>query len=700
MSYQILARRSRPQRFAEVVGQEPVVRALTNALRDQRIAQAYLFSGIRGVGKTSVARILAKALNCTDSDGGEPCNNCANCKEITSGSSIDVVEVDAATYSKVDQIRDLTDGLQYGPSGGNYKVVILDEVHRLSRQAFDALLKIVEEPPEHLVFIFATTDVDAVPATILSRCQEFSFRRVPADLLTSHLEHLCEGESLSAAAGSLRRIARAAEGSVRDAVALLDQMATLGDGTINDSEVARLLGGLDLTALAQLFSLVSVGDSAAVSALVAEIRSTGRDPRRIYTELLGYAREALHLAVGVPVESIDLPGDEIEGLTAVVQDLGYQNVLRLVQHLLDSELLLRQVDSPFLAFELALLRAAELPRLSSIEALLSGRLPGGSGGSATLDPEAKASSPASPAVETKPESPEAGSPEVSLNEDASKKPPLEKVPPKKTRPKKVQSTEPVSGEPEPETAAQGNSAEDAPKAETAAAQQDATPENPKTAPSEEQPISLPEDLTSATSPLENRPRESPVLEGLPIEEQALDDQPLEDPTSEDSAFKHLAAKDPASKPSESAEASGDVVLEVKEENPDPVITDPAAVAARFIELVRTSKPSLASHLVRAEISIDGQRLSVSHAPDDQLLVRAWSRAGNQQVVSEAVRELLGASANATLVEGAEPARPAANRSANGNPGVEPSQDVLGHPQVQTVLDIFNGEVTSVSRRKE
>ena len=178
MTYQVLARKWRPQDFSNLVGQEHVVTALRNALTENRIAQAYLFSGIRGVGKTTAARVLAKALNCERRTGGDPCNGCDACRETGSGNNMDVIEVDAATYSKVEQVRELTETLRYGPAG-KYKVVVLDEVHRLSKQAFDALLKIVEEPPAHLVFIFATTEIDAVPATILSRCQEFQFRRVP-----------------------------------------------------------------------------------------------------------------------------------------------------------------------------------------------------------------------------------------------------------------------------------------------------------------------------------------------------------------------------------------------------------------------------------------------------------------------------------------------------------------------------------------
>ena len=206
MTYQVLARKWRPQDFSGVVGQKPIVTALSNALAESRIAQAYLFSGIRGVGKTSVARIFAKALNCEQGPTAQPCGECSSCTEIADGTNLlDVIEVDAATYSKVEQVRELTESLKYGPARDRYKVVILDEIHRLSRQAFDALLKIVEEPPKHLVFVFATTEIESVPATILSRCQEFRFRRVSFDELAQHLEQIAKAEKKLADASDRKK---------------------------------------------------------------------------------------------------------------------------------------------------------------------------------------------------------------------------------------------------------------------------------------------------------------------------------------------------------------------------------------------------------------------------------------------------------------------------------------------------------------
>ena len=380
MTYQALARKWRPQDFSSIVGQEAVVTALRNSIAEDRIAQAYLFSGIRGVGKTTAARVLAKALNCeTRRDAAEstelfsdPCNNCVPCREITRGSDLDVIEIDAATYSKVEQVRELTESLRYGPARDTYKVVVIDEIHRLSRQAFDALLKIVEEPPSHLVFIFATTEIEVVPATLLSRCQDFHFRRVSAADLVSLLKKLTDAENIDATERALRLIARAGEGSARDAVALLDQLATFGSGKIAEEDAVRLLGGLDLRLFHHLLSSILSGDSSSVSTALQQVEDQGWDPRRTHTQFLAYCRDALHAAVGTEANALDLPKEDADQLVTLARETGYENLLRLLNQLLKSEELVRRSDAPALAVEIAWLRAAELPKLTRIEEILSG----------------------------------------------------------------------------------------------------------------------------------------------------------------------------------------------------------------------------------------------------------------------------------------------------------------------------------------
>src|ERR1700761_841571 len=372
MTYQVLARKWRPQNFSSLVGQEPIVTALRNALQEGRIAQAYLFSGIRGVGKTTAARVLAKALNCERGPAADPCNECTSCIEITRGSDLDVLEVDAATYSKVEQVRELTESLRYGPARDRYKVVVLDEVHRLSRQAFDALLKIVEEPPPYLVFIFATTEIEAVPATILSRCQEFQFRRVSAAAVSALLRQICDAESIAATDSALRLVARAGEGSVRDAVALLDQLATFGSGTIADEAAIRLLGGLDTALFRRVLEAMLAGDAAAVSEAVRHVEDEGWDPRHVYGQFLAYGRDALHLALGADPAAVDLAPEEAAPLAELARSSGYENLLRLLNQLLASEPQVRRSEAGALAVEIAWLRAAELPKLTRVEEILAG----------------------------------------------------------------------------------------------------------------------------------------------------------------------------------------------------------------------------------------------------------------------------------------------------------------------------------------
>jgi DNA polymerase-3 subunit gamma/tau len=410
MTYQVLARKWRPQNFSSLVGQGPIVTALRNALKEGRIAQAYLFSGIRGVGKTTAARVLAKALNCEKGPAADPCNQCTACIEITRGSDMDVIEVDAATYSKVEQVRELTESLRYGPARDRYKVVVLDEVHRLSRQAFDALLKIVEEPPPHLVFIFATTEIEAVPATILSRCQEFHFRRVPAIEVAALLREICTDEHIEASEAALRLIARAGEGSVRDAVALLDQLATFGSGAISDEEAIRLLGGLDTALFGKLLSAVVQGDGAGVAALVRRVEDEGWDPRHVYGQFLAFCRDALHLALGADPGQVDLPAEEAATLAETAKGAGYENLLRLVHQLLQSEATVRRSETGALAVEIAWLRAAELPKLRRIEEILAGHTGGTSAAVSTSAPGTRPATatpllPALPAIPPKPPEP-------------------------------------------------------------------------------------------------------------------------------------------------------------------------------------------------------------------------------------------------------------------------------------------------------
>jgi DNA polymerase-3 subunit gamma/tau len=631
MAYQVLARKWRPQDLASVVGQEPVVTALRNAVTDGRIAQAYLFSGIRGVGKTSVARIFAKALNCPErGEGADPCNNCPTCEEITRGSDLDVIEVDAATYSKVEQVRELAESLKYGPARDRYKVVVIDEIHRLSRQAFDALLKIVEEPPDHLVFVFATTESEAVPATILSRCQEFPFRRVPAATLAEHLRRICDGEKIEASDTALRLIARAGEGSVRDAVALLDQLATYGSGTIGDDEAARILGGVGAEFHLGLLEAILAGKSDVVAAAVRDIEHEGRDPRHVFAEFLSYCRDALHLCLGGEPETIDLPGDEAEALAAAVRPVPYERLLRMLHLLLASEAVVRRSEQGGLAMEVALLRAAELPKLTRIEELLSG---GPSGSETTAEPRRR------PAGQTPRRSRDTAPP---------------------TRPPRAQSPPPPQQPGPPSAAAETPPAEASPPTETPSPQVDPAPE-PEPA-DDRAPSIETTPPTAAAPPTEIPP---PVETPPPVEQAVASVQPTPDPESATTA------------------------------EPGASVSGNGASIEQFLERVSRQRQPLAAHLAAAQdVAFDDGVLRITAPAGDHWLRDALGRKGNRVVLEDCLHSVWGVTAKWHLAEGAatsatapETDEQAPDHPALKHPTVQAALDIFGG----TVESIDEGE---------
>ncbi len=277
MSYQVLARKWRPQNFKEMVGQNHVLKALINALEEQRLHHAYLFTGTRGVGKTTIARILAKSLNCEKGISSEPCGQCSACCEIAEGRFVDLIEVDAASRTKVEDTRDLLDNVQYAPTRGRFKVYLIDEVHMLSNHSFNALLKTLEEPPPHVKFLFATTDPQKLPATILSRCLQFNLKRMTVDTISQHLIYILGKESVAHTETAVKQIARAADGSMRDALSLMDQAIAFGAGELKDSEVQDMLGGISHEHLFTVLEAVIEGKGVEMLAAIDEMASSTPD---------------------------------------------------------------------------------------------------------------------------------------------------------------------------------------------------------------------------------------------------------------------------------------------------------------------------------------------------------------------------------------------------------------------------------------
>ena len=277
MSYQVLARKWRPQNFKEMVGQEHVLRALINALDSDRLHHAYLFTGTRGVGKTTIARILAKCLNCETGVTSEPCGKCNSCQEIVAGNFLDLIEVDAASRTKVEDTRELLDNVQYAPTRARFKVYLIDEVHMLTGHSFNALLKTLEEPPPHVKFLFATTDPQKLPATILSRCLQFNLKRMPVDLISGHLAYLLKEEAISFEEPSLKLISRAADGSMRDALSLLDQSIAFSGESLTEASVRDMLGTISHEPLLDILKSVSAGEGATILQQVEDLSSVTPD---------------------------------------------------------------------------------------------------------------------------------------------------------------------------------------------------------------------------------------------------------------------------------------------------------------------------------------------------------------------------------------------------------------------------------------
>lgn len=380
MSYLVLARKHRPATFEQVVGQEHVTRTLAGALESGRLAHAFCFTGPRGVGKTTVARILAKALNCEHGPTATPCGKCVHCLEISEGRAVDVQEIDAASNSRVEDVRELREMIRYHPQSGRYRVTILDEVHMLSKAAFNALLKTLEEPPEHAVFILATTDVHKVPLTILSRCQRFDFRRLPPRVLAEHLGKVLAAEGLSLPTESLALMAREADGSVRDSLSLLDQVLAAGKESMTHPEVVELLGLVDRELVTATATAVLAGEAGEVLDLVSQVYAAGGEMQAFYAALQEHFRN-LAAAKAAP-EGADLFGltlEEMASLRTQAAPHSPETLHEIFDHLAASEDLFRRASQPRLVMEMTLLKLTQVKPVVSLAEIISGLAQAGGG---------------------------------------------------------------------------------------------------------------------------------------------------------------------------------------------------------------------------------------------------------------------------------------------------------------------------------
>lgn len=370
MSYLVLARKWRPQGFDDLIGQEPIIRVLKNSLEQGKIAHAYLFSGPRGVGKTSAARILAKALNCKDGPTSSPCGICTFCTSITDGSSLDVMEIDGASNNSVNDIRDLRERVKYVPSGGRYKVYIIDETHMLSDAAFNALLKTLEEPPPHVVFVLATTAPRKVPSTVLSRCQHLPFRRISSSLIRERLKKISAAEGINITESATDMIARAADGSLRDSLTLLDQISSFSS-EISESDIKDLLGITDFGLLSQLSLALIKGEREEILKITGELIEKGTDIRSFTRELIQFFRDMLVISVvRKPAEILDLSKEEMDSIRNILSKTSEDHLTLLLAELLKAEIDIRNASSPRLAFEMSLLKVSFLTGLKPVKEII------------------------------------------------------------------------------------------------------------------------------------------------------------------------------------------------------------------------------------------------------------------------------------------------------------------------------------------
>ena len=354
MSYQVLARKWRPRNFQQIVGQAHVVRALTNALDADRLHHAFLFAGTRGVGKTTIARILAKCLNCEQGVSSKPCGECSACTEIDEGRFMDLIEVDAASRSKVEETRELMDNVQFAPARGRYKVYLIDEVHMFSEKSFNALLKTLEEPPPHVKFLFATTDPQKLPVTVLSRCLQFNLKRLPKDQIADYLTGILVDEKVEAEAPAVRLIAAAADGSMRDALSLLDQAVSYGSGKLVETDVRAMLGTLDRSHVYALLEALVAGDGQALMACIENMASEVAD----YSEALAELTSELQRIAVVQVVPDAVPADDESAAARkqLAERLSAEDVQLYYQIGIMSGRDLALAPDPRSGFEMALLR--------------------------------------------------------------------------------------------------------------------------------------------------------------------------------------------------------------------------------------------------------------------------------------------------------------------------------------------------------
>ena len=370
--YLALARKYRPKTFEELIGQPHITKTLQNAIKMNKLYPALIFSGMKGVGKTSAARILAKAMNCEDGPASEPCNKCSICTEINEDKSPDYIEIDGASNNGIEEVRSLREKIKYKPFKNRFRMIVIDEVHMLSNSAWNALLKTIEEPPEHTYFIMATTDFHKIPSTIVSRCQHFEFKRIPVEVITSVLENIVSKEKIEISKYALYLVAKSADGSLRDSKKILDQAIAISEGKIEDNDVIDILGIIEEEIFIELTSAFLSSDRKKIIDVIDDLTDRGIDIRFFYSEYIKFLRNLMVLKSDIDIEKLhNLNPENVSKIKMMLKDLKEIELLRYFNAVKDMELTIKNTENPKIILEYLFIKLSYFPTLMSIEELIS-----------------------------------------------------------------------------------------------------------------------------------------------------------------------------------------------------------------------------------------------------------------------------------------------------------------------------------------
>lgn len=695
-SYQVFARKYRPQTFDSVVGQEHITQTLKNAIEANRLAHAYLFVGPRGTGKTSTARILAKALNCVHGPTVTPCGECDACREIAAGNSLDVMEIDGASNNGVEQVRELRENVRFAPTHGKYKIYIIDEVHMLTTAAFNALLKTLEEPPEHVKFVFATTDVQKVLPTILSRCQRFDLRRIPAELIAQHLQYIAGEEHITLEPAAARAIAKGAEGGLRDAESMLDQLVAFCGETIAEADVLSVFGFTAAQTVSDLCEHLLNGDAPAALGLVQQQAQAGRDLSRLMTDLIGHLRNLLITKADPEGIQAEVGADVLESLQSQADRIAFDRLLDLIEQFAAAEGRMKWAPNKKLHFEIAVIKAIQTLGQATLTEVLDtltalktgGELPVHQPAPAVSRPPA-VSKPA-PQAEPAPAPAPRRSLVAAFRQEAAPKPTPAPTPVPEPAPV-VPEPVPVE-EPQPEPVI-----EPAPVPEP-------TPEPVKPAPAPE-----PEPEEASRAPWEERPAaEEPPKEAIPhtlslfSEDQlpTVEEPPLPIPVVEEVPEPEAAPEPPEPAP----QAEPELVSEAEIE-PDPTPETEPTVAPeapavdselwpRLIQEVRDKKPLLRSWVESgAFMGIENGVCTLAFPEDASFVMESLGKSSPRQFIEAALSRLVGQPVTLKLeLRPGVVVTPVKLPERAAQPVVDPMEEYKNDPLIRHALELFKAEI--------